>query len=195
MTGLQFVAVIVDSLAWPVAAVVMAGLLREQLAGAIQRVQSVEFPGVKAKFAALPGFEKMIEAAAKDAGVPDDKAAVRQEVTEFSGVEELASVAPAQAVIEAWGLLEYQLNVASSRLAPDQPTGWPQVAHNLQSWGTWSLLRPAVEELRWLRDYTVQSGRSPSKDDAARYVSVAQDVATTLRSAFPPIEHAMVTHE
>ena len=195
MTGLQFVAVIVDSLAWPVAAGVMAGLLREQLAGAIQRVQSVEFPGVKAKFIDFPGFEKMIEAAAKDAGVPDDKAAVRQEVTEFSGVEELASVAPAQAVIEAWGLLEYQLNVASSRLAPDQPTGWPQVAHNLQSWGTWSLLRPAVEELRWLRDYTVQSGRSPSKDDAARYVSVAQDVATTLRSAFPPIEHGMVTHE
>jgi hypothetical protein len=93
-----------------------------------------------------------------------------------------------QAVIDAWGLLEYQLNVASYRLAPDQPHGWPQVSRNLESWSTWPLLRPAVDELRRLRDYTVQSGRPPSKADADRYVSVAQDVATTLRTAFPPSE-------
>jgi hypothetical protein len=93
-----------------------------------------------------------------------------------------------QAVIDAWGLLEYQLNATSDRLAPDQPHGWPQVAHNLGSWGRWSLFRPSVEELRRLRDYTVQSSRSPSKTDAARYVSVTQEVAATVRTAFPPSE-------
>jgi hypothetical protein len=62
------------------------------------------------------------------------------------------------------------------------------VSRNLESWSTWPLLRPAVDELRRLRDYTVQSGRPPSKADADRYVSVAQDVATTLRTAFPPSE-------
>jgi len=113
-----------------------------------------------------------------------DDSGVRQEVTEFSVVEALASVAPGQAIIDAWGLLEYQLNVASDRVAPDQPHGWPQVAHNLEAWDRWPLLYPAVLELRRLRDYTVRSNRPPTSADAARYVSVAQDLATTLRTAF-----------
>jgi hypothetical protein len=196
VTDLQFVAAIVSALAWPVAAVVAAGLLRKHLSGVIPPMESLEFHGAKATFAALPGYGKMVAAAAKDAGLPEEKAIARQEVTEFSVAEALVSVAPGQAIIEAWGLLEYQLNVASDRLSPDQPTGWPQVARNLERWEPWPLLRPVVEELRRLRDYTVHSSRRPpSKDDAARYVSVAQDVATTLRSAFPPIEPVMVTHE
>jgi hypothetical protein len=166
----------------------MAGLLREPITDSIHRIRSFEFHGAKATFAELPNYEKMVAAAAKDSRLPDDKAAVQYEVTEFSVVEALASAAPGQAVIDAWGLLEYQLNVASDRLAPDQPHGWPQVSRNLENWSTWPLLRPAVDELRRLRDYTVQSGRPPSKADAARYVSVAQDVATTLRTAFPPGE-------
>jgi hypothetical protein len=99
-------------------------------------------------------------------------------------VEALASAAPGQAVIDAWGLLEYQLNVVSDRLAPDQPHGWPQVARNLEAWDRWPILYPAVLELRRLRDYTVRSNRPPSSADAARYVSVAQDLAAALRSAF-----------
>lgn len=188
MTSLQFVAAIVDALAWPIAAVVMAALLREALTQAIHRMRSLEFPGGRVSFDTLPAYEKMVEAATKEAESPasDDGAIARHETAVFGMVEELASVAPGQAVIDAWGLLEYQLNSASDRLAPDLPHGWPQVARNLESWNMWPLLRPAVEELRRLRDYTVQSGRPPSKEDAARYVSVAQDVATSLRTAFPP---------
>jgi hypothetical protein len=105
-------------------------------------------------------------------------------VTEFSGVKERAADAPRQAVIEAWGLLEYQLNLAADQFAPDQPRGWPQVATTLQAvWDMWPLLYPAVLELRRLRDYTVQSSRPPSGADAARYVSLAQDLATAVRTA------------
>jgi hypothetical protein len=92
-------------------------------------------------------------------------------------------------------VLEYQLNIASDRLDPGQPHGWPQVARNLESWDKWAMLNPVVQELRRLRDYTVQSGRAPSKKDAARYVSVAQDVATTLRTAFPSSERAVMTND
>lgn len=184
MTGLQFAAAIVNSLAWPAGVVVAVGLLRRELVGAFQRIQSLEFPGGRATFATLFDFEKVAAVAAKSAGSADDTGVVRQEATEFSVVEALASAAPGQAIIDAWGLLEYQLNVASDRVAPDQPHGWPQVAHNLEAWDKWPLLYPAVLELRRLRDYTVRSNRPPSSADAVRYVSVAQDLATTLRAAF-----------
>ena len=102
-----------------------------------------------------------------------------------------------QAVIGAWGLLEYLLNVVADRFAPDQPHGWPQVATTLQAaWDKWPLLYPVVQELRRLRDYTVQSSRPPTSADAARYVAVAQDVAATLRTATSlPDEIDGVTHE
>lgn len=126
----------------------------------------------------------MVAAVAKDTESPDDEAIVRRGVTEFSVVEALALAAPGQAIIDAWGLLEYQLNVASDRIAPDQPHGWPQVARNLETWDKWPMLYPAVLELRRLRDYTARSNRPPSSEDAVRYVSVAQDLAAALRTSF-----------
>jgi hypothetical protein len=183
VTGLQFAAAIVNSLAWPAGVVVAVGLLRGDLVGAFQRMQSLEFPGGKATFATLLDFQKVV-AVAKDGGSAQDATVVRQEVTEFGVVEALVSEAPGQAVIDAWGLLEYQLNVASDRVAPDQPHGWPQVARNLEAWEKWPMFYPAVLELRRLRDYTVRSNRPPSSSDAARYVSVAKDLATRIRTWF-----------
>jgi hypothetical protein len=194
---LQFVASIVHSLAWPIAAIVAVGLLRPELTDAFHRMQSIEFRGAKAKFATLGGYEKMVEAAARDAGAMQDGTIAKSEETEFSLLEALAAAAPKQAVIDAWGLLEYQLNVASDRLAPDQPHGWPQVARNLESWPMWGRLLPAVEELRRLRDYTVRSGRQPSPADAARYVSLVQDLVTTIGAAdlAEPRDALAVTNE
>jgi hypothetical protein len=183
VTDLQFIAAIVNSLAWPAAVVVAAVLLRGWLAGAFGRARSLEFPGRKATFATLLDYENMIALpAASQAGSRND-AGLRGEATEFSAVEALASAAPGQAIIDAWGLLEYQLNITSDRLAPDQPHGWPQVSRTLETWDRWPLIYPAVVELRRLRDYAVASNTSPSSTDAARYVSVAQDLVTTLRTA------------
>jgi hypothetical protein len=184
VTGLQFVAAIVNSLAWPAAVVVTLWLLRDQLPEAWQRLKSFEFAGAKVEFAGLREFQKEVAGAAKDAGTPGGGEVARQEVTEFRATEELAATDPRRAVIDAWGLLEYHLIRASDRVAPDQPHTWPQVALNLNTWDKWSVLYPAVLELRNLRDYTVGSSRPPSSADAARYVSVAQDLATTLRTAF-----------
>jgi hypothetical protein len=183
VTGSVFAAAIVNSLAWPSAVVVAVVLLRRELASVFHRIQSLEFPGGKATFAALEDYEKVIAAVRMDEGTPADRAIARQGETEFSVLEVVAEVAPRQAVIDAWGLLEYQLNVASDRVSPDQPHGWPHVAHNLETWDKWPMLYPAVVELRRLRDYSVRSDRSPSRSDAARYVSVAQNVVTTLRNS------------
>ncbi len=147
-------------------------------------MESLQFPGGKVTFATLAGVEKVVAVAARDAGATDEGGVARSEAAELNVVEALASAAPRQAVIDAWGLLEYQLNVASDRLAPDQPHGWPQVARNLEMWEKWPLLYPAVLELRRLRDYTVRSSEPPSSADAARYVSVAHDLATTIRTSF-----------
>jgi hypothetical protein len=184
VTDWQFIATIVNSVAWPIAVVIAIGLLRRELSGTIQRMQSIEFGVGKATFATLQNYEKVAAVAAKDAGGADGDSVVRYEATEFSVVEALVSAAPGQAVIDAWGLLEYQLNVTSDRIAPDQSHGWPQVARNLETWDKWPILSPVIMELRRLRDYTVRSNRPPSSADAARYVSVAQDLVTTLRTSF-----------
>jgi hypothetical protein len=184
--GTMLAAAIISALAWPVAAVVAITLLRRELAGTFRRIQSLEFPGGKATFAALADYERVIATAAGDGASAPDAAIVRRGETEFGVLDALAEVAPQQAVIDAWGLLEYQLNVASDRVAPDQPHGWPQVARNLETWDKWPMLYPAVLELRRLRDSTVRSSRSPSSSDALRYVSVAQDLVTTLRTAQVP---------
>jgi hypothetical protein len=111
-------------------------------------------------------------------------ASIGHEVTEFSVLAALASAPPREAVINACGLLEYQFNVASDQVTPDQPHGWPQVPRNLETWDKWPILYPAVVEAKRMRDYTVQSNHPPSSADAGRYVSVAQDLATTLRISF-----------
>jgi hypothetical protein len=183
VSGLQFIASIVNSLAWPAVAVVALILLRPQLGDAFHRLQVFEFAGTRAKFAALPGYGEMVRAVTKDAGAAPDAAS---EETEFNVLQALAEAAPRRAVIDAWTLLEYQLNAASDRLAPDGPHGWPQVARNLESWPTWERLLPAVRELRRLRDYTVQSGRQPSSADAASYVAVVQDLLTAIRTSDLP---------
>jgi hypothetical protein len=183
VTGLQFTAAIVNSLAWPAAVVVAAVLLRKELRDAFGRMESLKFPGGEARFATLAPYEKVLAAAAKDAASTADAAVVRREETEFGLLEELAATAPGQAIIDAWGLLEYQLNTASDQIAPNQPHGWPQVALNLERLDKWPLLSPAIGELRRLRDYTVESSWPPSSADAVRYVSLAQDLATTLRTS------------
>lgn len=111
-------------------------------------------------------------------------ASIGHEVTEFSVPAALASAALRQAVIDAWGLLEYQLNVASDQVAPDQSHGWPQVARNQETWDKWPMLYPAVVEPKRLRDYAVRSNPPPASADAGRYVSVAQDLMTTLPISF-----------
>ncbi|HTU74764.1 MAG TPA: hypothetical protein VMG38_14715 [Trebonia sp.] len=182
MTGLEFVASILNSIAWPTAVVITVVALRRELAGTFRRMQSLKFPGGEATFAMLENYEPMIAAARGDEK-PGDLPVVRYEEAQFSALESLAAAAPGKAIIDAWGLLEYQLNVASDRLAPDQPHGWPQVAYNLESWDKWQMLYPVVLELRQLRDYTVHTRRPPSPSDAARYVSVAQDLVITLRTS------------
>lgn len=190
MTDLQFVAAIVTGLAWPAAVVVAAALLRKELGDAFKRMRSVQFPGGKVEFAILDTVQKTVAAVAKDTGSSAEDAVIRYEATEFSMAAALASTAPWQAVLDAWALLEYQLNVASDRLAPGGPHGWPQVASTLAALETWPALFPAVLELRRLRDYTALSGQVPSSADAARYVTVARELAGTLRSSNMPVPEA-----
>ncbi len=183
MTGLQFTAALVNSLAWPAAVMIVAVVLRKELRDAFRRVLHLRFPGGEATFAPLERYQAGLAATAGDLDAPRDTAEVGPQATEFGALEELADWAPAQAIIYAWGLLEYQLNAASDRVAPNQPHGWPQVALNLKRLDKWPLLFPAIAELRRLRDYTAESGFPPSTADAVRYVSLAQDLVTTLRTA------------
>jgi hypothetical protein len=71
VTDQQFVAAIVNSIAWPAAAIVIAGLLRQEVLGVIRRMQTFEFRGAWLTFATLPGYEQTIATATNDAEFPD----------------------------------------------------------------------------------------------------------------------------
>jgi hypothetical protein len=186
---LQFTAALFNSLAWPAVVAIVAVLLRPELARLLGRVASVEVPGAKMTFDSLADFrkmEKISEAAVKNVRPEDERAIARSEETDFSPLKKMAASAPRDAILEAWNRLEYQLDVAADRLAPAQPHGWPQVAQTLQDWGEWATLRPVVEELSRLRDYTARTAAPPLNSDAARYVAVVEDLVTTLRASFKP---------
>jgi hypothetical protein len=184
---LQFTAAMFSSLAWPVVVVIVAVLVRPELSGLLRRVASVEVPGAKMTFDGLADFrkmEKISEAAVKNVRPEDERAIVRSEETEFSPLKKMATTAPRDAIIDAWNLLEYQLDVAADRIAPGQPHGWPQVAPTLQAWGEWASLSPVVAELSRLRDFTARTAQPPLSSDAVRYVAVVEDLVTTLRASF-----------
>jgi hypothetical protein len=190
VTGLEFIAAMVNSLVWPAAVAAAVVLLRRELAGTFARIRTVEFPGRKATFAALVEYEKVIAAATDGANPANDGAITQRADTEAGVFETLVAAAPREAIINAWGLLEYQLNVASDRIAPDQQHGRPRVARDLGTWDKRPMLYPVVLELRRLRDCTVHSIRPPSSSDAARYVSAVQDQAHTLRASLTSLSGA-----
>lgn len=193
MGGLQFAASILNSLAWPTVVVIVAVLLRPELARAFRRLTSFEFRGAKLTFDAIANFQQMeliSEAAASKVLAADDGTLPVPAEPEFSLLEARAESAPRRAIIDAWGLLEYQLDVAADWINPVQPHGWPQVAKTLEAWEQWKVLYPVVAELRRLRDYTARSAEQPLSSDAVRYVGVVQDVVTTLRVSFsPPLDN------
>src|SRR5579871_5136555 len=119
-----------NALAWPLVVVIVALLLRPELSGLLRRLASVEVPGAKMTFDGLADFrniEKISEAAVKSVRPEDERAIARSEETEFSPLKKMAASDPRDAIIDAFNLLEYQLDVAADRIKPGQPHGWPQV--------------------------------------------------------------------
>jgi hypothetical protein len=184
MGGLEFISAIADALAWPLAVVICVFILREPLTGLLRRVETVELPGSKATFAAgLVQLEESVAAirATSPAEQDEEPAAEHDSVTEWAVLEERASSLPREAVLDAWSHLEFQLNVLSDLLDPARPHGWPQITNNFEAWDHWPSLRPAVVELRYLRDAAARSAVSPSHNDAKRYVLAAEDVVLALQ--------------
>jgi len=183
---LQFTAAVLSSLAWPVVVAIVAVLLRRELAGVIGRVTSLKVGNAEMTFDSLANFrkiEKISEDAVKNVRPEDERAIAKDEETDFAPLEKMASSDPRKAILTAWRLLEYQLDVASDRIAPEHPHGWPQVRHTLEVWDQWEVLYPVIIELHRLRDYTARTAEPPLADDAARYVAVVQDLVITLRAA------------
>ncbi len=183
MDGLQFVAALAASLAWPLAIVACVVTLRRQIAAVLPRLESVEFPGGSARFAKLPEIADSVADAASQAGpaameTPDSRSADAG----WSRIVDTVDGSPREAILAAWNQLEYQLNVVSDRIDPAAQHGWPQVSRTLRVLSGWAGLSPAVAELWSLKNSTARAGRAPLAEDALRYVSVAREVAVTLNA-------------
>jgi hypothetical protein len=156
------------------------------LPGVFRRVKTVEVASAKMTFEGLADFrkiEEISEAAVNNVAPEDGRAIARSEEAAFGMLEKIAVSAPREAILGAWNLLEYQLDTAADRIAPEQPRGWPRVARSLEAWDEWAVLNPVVTELFRLRDYTVRTPEPPLASDAARYLALVQDLVTTVRAA------------
>jgi hypothetical protein len=179
---LEFISTLAGSMAWPVAVVVCVTILRRQIAGLLQRLQTFEIGGQKATFGALGKVEDTVAEVVSNTRRDDNAEGRDSEATdaEWAAVLSRAASSPRTAVLEAWNRLEHDLNVLADAVDPNAPHGWPQVVSGLQILEDWAGLRPALRELRHLRDSAANNPSGPSPVDAARYVSVARALSRSL---------------
>ena len=100
MTWLEFIASFVTALAWPVAVLVIALILREPLKGLIPMLQRMKYKDFEMEFG-----RKLAEAR-EEAGVENELTSTAEPTPEEVRILELARVSPRAAVTEAWRWVE-----------------------------------------------------------------------------------------
>lgn len=105
MSGLEFIAALVSALAWPATAVIVTVIFRRQLAVLLAR----PFSSMKAGPLELVWDREIAEAEAEVEPRPDAPHSAAGEASVTDPLREVARVAPAAAVVQAFARLEEQL--------------------------------------------------------------------------------------
>ena len=125
MNGLAFGASLVNSLAWPLAAVILGVIYRKPLTRLLERATRLKGPGVEFSFdAGLRILEARVEAenpAVLQSQRLEPGSGPNTQSDLLEQVERLAAVSPAAAVTFAWNRLEQRLRDYLAAQAPDEP--------------------------------------------------------------------------
>lgn len=126
MSWMDFVASLVESLAWPVAAFAIALVFRKQLLTLLENLEEFGWGEARAK------FSKRIDKAeqvAESLPTPLNAPALPASPTEEDRFEQLLAISPSAAVLDAWNPIEISLRkVAEKHGVPSSryvnPAGW-----------------------------------------------------------------------
>lgn len=122
---LDFIASLIDSLAWPVAVVVIAIVLRRPISGLIKAIRTLSFGDARAEFGeemnSAEAKAEVLKTEAATSGepiVPLDQQVLKSGdmsiATPFPRFEKLAVAAPSAAILEIWSVIYRELNKAAT---------------------------------------------------------------------------------
>lgn len=181
MDWLSFWSRVVDSLAWPVAAVGLALLLRHPLAQLLPLIRSVRYREFEAKFEKGIAQLQHSEAAALPAGIAPPAASPPLS----EAMADLAETSPRAAVIESWQALSRTCVAALKGAGVSIPAGdWPApfVEDQLEKRGI--LNRQQLVLLRRLRGLRNAAVHGPdfrmSSGEALQFALTASKLAAIL---------------
>lgn len=105
MSGLEFTASAIGSLAWPVAAIIIAAIFHKQIAGLLAKIRKLNWGDASVELS-----EQLDRVEDKSRGVPGDPA-VDLTLPDVR-FQQLIAISPSAAILDSWGTIErllYQL--------------------------------------------------------------------------------------
>lgn len=171
MDLLTFLASVIGSVAWPVAAIWIAFLFRAQIVSLLERVRRLSLGGNTVEFE-----ERLAEVESEAlAAAPEPSAQVLDDRT-----LQLVSVAPLAAINESWVRLEIKLgSLAAPKVAMEQ--NWrspPHFLHLTSAVRAAGLISPQAEallqSLYTLRGDVLAKGSDVTTDEAVRFVTLTE---------------------
>lgn len=180
MDGFEFVSDLVGAVAWPAAVVACAGIFRRKLGDLIPRLRTFEGgpSGIKATFEELTPLSEVVSFVGATSREDRPRSALSVNAT-WSPVVDRAVSSPREAVIDAWSMLDQQLNRLAARVDPGA-RDWMEASTALSELDQGVAILAAARELKKLRDVTVHSSDVPAPLDAVRYVTVSGDLARSI---------------
>jgi hypothetical protein len=190
MDWTEFIATLVDALAWPMAAIVMVLLLKRPIGELIPTLRKVKWRDVEAEFGR--GLEEISEDA-EEARLPPIDEVKRIPPPEPEPVLDsyirLAEVSPVAAVTEAWHDVERACRYAYEKLGGHEPASMipEMVGGRMLDQHTFKIFK----QLRSLRNrITHEGGFEISASKALEYVTLSLRVAAQIRRAADEHSHS-----
>ncbi|WP_132910288.1 hypothetical protein [Sphingomonas sp. BK235] len=176
MDWLTFIASIVGSLAWPVAAFGIAFLFRSEIIRLLSRIRRLSVGDNSVDFG-----EQLAEAEADVPAIAEDDGLVALD----DRLKQLVVIAPGAAILESWRSLEEQVKRRSAAIFGENDGSYGRYsfgyrAHRMFKEG---LISPATYrllfDLRSLRRSAANTGEVTT-DDAVRFLSLAEKAKVLL---------------
>lgn len=168
MDWLQFIASIIDSLAWPGAVLVAVILLRRPLSALIPLLHRLKYKDFEVE------FDREVRKLREEAvlALPSLPRTVPTKVPEEVALLELSSVSPRAAVMEAWLLVESTarriLEARGIKTEYEQPLTGPQLTWSLMDTGILdNTARVVFDRLRLLKTQAVHAKDSMISEAAS----------------------------
>jgi uncharacterized protein YutE (UPF0331/DUF86 family) len=183
MTTLQFIASLVSSLAWPVAAFGIAALFRSQIKALLNKLRTLSFGGAQADFTEkLDKLEVKAEVEPPNEEQPPELVPEPHNLT--TRFDRLLEISPAAAILESWNdVEEAAMQAAHFRGVTIDAQTLPRTPSILTKHGVIdSSTATMFSELRSLRNLAAHSNKEISVTDALRFQELASKVLRRLRS-------------